>query len=59
MAIKRFCDRCGAEIHPSSSMTYISVKSTGYAYAIDYELCESCAYELKLWLNGKRGESDE
>lgn len=48
MAIKRFCDHCRAEIHPSSSMIYISVKSTGYAYAIDYELCESCAYELKL-----------
>ncbi len=59
MAIKRFCDRCGAEIHPSSSMTYISAKSAGYSYAIDYKLCGPCAYELKLWLNGKRNEPDE
>ena len=25
----------------------------------DYELCASCAHELKLWLNGKKWENDE
>lgn len=59
MAMKMFCDRCGAEINLSKRVTYISVKSAGYAYAIDYELCEPCANDLKLWLNGKKEENDE
>ena len=58
MATKTFCDRCGAEINPSSRVTYESVRSksdVGIKIEGDYELCEPCANELKLWLNGKKG----
>lgn len=58
MATKIFCDRCGAEINPLNRMTYISVKSAGYAYAIDYELCVSCAHELRKWLSREEGEDE-
>ena len=68
MAMKMFCDRCGAEITLSSRVTYASVRSMEY-YGVkplfpsltiaddDYELCESCANKLQLWLNGKKGEN--
>ena len=56
MATKRFCDHCGAEIKLLSHITYAGIRNTktGLNYA-DYELCVSCARELKLWLNGKKG----
>lgn len=59
MAMKMFCDRCGAEINPLSRMTYVSVRSKSYVNTKnegDYDLCESCAWKLKLLLNGKGGE---
>ena len=59
MATKMFCDRCGEEISPKSSVTYASVRSTKYDIGDDYELCVSCANELKLWLNGKKGENSK
>lgn len=68
MAIKRFCDRCDTEINPSSCVTYIKVETMeygiycGYGVGIkkgSYELCESCANELKSWLNEKKRENDE
>ena len=58
MATKLICDRCGAEINPSSRVTYESVRSKSdvdIKIEGDYELCEPCANELKLWLNGKKG----
>ena len=56
MATKMFCDRCGEEINPKSSVTYASVQSTKYDIGDDYELCVSCAHKLKLWLNEKNGD---
>ena len=65
MATKMFCDRCGEEINPKSSVTYASVRSMEY-YGVkplfpsltiaddDYELYVSCAHKLKLWLNEKK-----
>lgn len=59
MATKTFCDHCGEEINPKSSVIYASVWSTKYDIGNDYELCASCSQELKLWLNGDKGENDE
>ena len=69
MAIKRFCDRCDTEINPSSCVTYIKVETMkygiycGYGVGVkdkgSYKLCESCANELKSWLNEKKRENDE
>ena len=65
MATKMFCDRCGAESTLSSRVTDASVRRMEY-YGVkplfpsltiaddDYELCASCAYKLKLWLNEKK-----
>lgn len=62
MAMKMFCDRCGAEINPSNRVTYASVRSKSdvdIKIEGDYELCVSCAHKLKLWLKGKKGENGE
>ena len=58
MATKTFCDRCGAEIIPETFVTYANVRSVKYGDGDDYELCKSCAHELKLWLSKKKGESN-
>ena len=57
MATKLICDRCGAEITPKSSVTYAGIRrlKTG-ANNNDYELCVSCAHELRAWLSGKESE---
>ena len=54
MATKTFCDRCRAEIIPETFVTYANVRSVKYGNGDDYELCVSCAHELKLWLNEKK-----
>ena len=59
MATKMFCDRCGEEINPKSSVTYASMRHMKYDIGDDHELCVSCAQELKLWLNGDKGGNDE
>ena len=69
MATKRFCDCCDTEINPSSRVTYIKAQAMeygvyyGYGVGVkdkgNYELCESCANELKSWLNEKKRENDE
>ena len=56
MATKTFCDRCGEEINSKSSMSYASIRHMKYDIGDDYELCKSCANELKLWLYRKTGE---
>lgn len=58
MATKTFCDRCGAEISPKSFVTYANMRNAKYGNGDDYELCVSCANELKLWLHKKKGESN-
>lgn len=58
MATKLICDRCGAEITPKSSVTYAGIRRLKMEmYDNDYELCVSCAHELRAWLGGKE-ESD-
>ena len=55
MATKTFCDRCGEEINPRGSVTYVGMRRLKMDINDnDYELCVSCAHELKLWLNEKK-----
>lgn len=49
-ATKRVCDRCGAEINPTSSATYVNVRSAFHEESPDIELCCSCAMQIKEWL---------
>lgn len=57
MATKLVCGRCGAEINPKSSVTYVGIRLLKIEiYDNDYELCVSCAHELRAWLSGKEGE---
>lgn len=52
MATKRVCDRCGAEINPPSSVTYAGMRRIKTCVNTkDYELCVSCAHELRKWFN--------
>jgi hypothetical protein len=50
MATKRICDRCGVEINPTSSVTYVNVRSAFHENSPDIELCCSCAMKIKEWL---------
>ena len=52
MATKRVCDRCGAEINPYNSVTYAGMRRIkNDINDNDYELCVSCAHELRKWFN--------
>lgn len=52
MATKRVCDRCGAEINPPNSVTYAGMRRVkADINDNDYELCVSCAHELRKWFN--------
>lgn len=42
MVVKRICDRCGAEINPASSATYVNVGRLGEAEVLA-QLAEECA----------------
>lgn len=55
MATKRVCDRCGAEISPVNFVTYAGMRriKTGVNNE-DYELCVSCAHELRRWFDGEK-----
>ncbi len=57
MATKMFCNRCGAEINLLNCVAYKNVQRVDYSDTI--RLCVSCAHKLKLWLNGKKEESDK
>lgn len=54
MSIKRYCDRCGAEINPPKSYTTVKMAMTyeDTRYIV-YELCVSCAYKLKKFLKAE------
>nr|DAN03561.1 MAG TPA: hypothetical protein [Caudoviricetes sp.] len=57
MATKLICDRCGAEINPKSSVTYVGIRLLKMEiYDNDYELCVSCVHELRAWLSGKEND---
>lgn len=58
MATKLICDRCGAEISPMSSVTYAGTRRFKIDVYDDYELCVSCAHELRAWLSGKENDDD-
>lgn len=50
MATKKVCDRCGAEINPFNSVTYVGMRRVkNDINDNDYELCVSCAYKLRKW----------
>lgn len=54
MATKKVCDRCGAEINPFNSVTYVSMRRVkNDINDNDYELCVSCAYKLRKWFAGE------
>lgn len=51
MATINICDRCGTEINPSSSVTYAGMRQNrNDINDIDYELCCSCAMQLREFL---------
>lgn len=57
MATKRVCDRCGAEIRPFNPVTYAGMRRVKNEIEIndnDYELCVSCAHELRRWFDGEK-----
>ena len=59
MATKRVCDRCGAEINPFNSVTYAGMRRVkNDINDNDYELCVSCAHELRKWFNGEEKDND-
>ena len=59
MATKLICDRCGAEINPKSSVTYAVMRNRkNDINDNDYELCASCAHELREWFHGGREGND-
>ena len=54
MATKRVCDRCGEEINPFNSVTYVGIRRVKHDInGDDYELCVSCAHELRKWFTEK------
>ena len=58
MAPKLICDRCGAEINPMSSMTYVRIQQLKMDVDDnDYELCVSCAHKLRAWLSGEENDN--
>ena len=58
MATKRVCDRCGAEINPFNSVTYVGIwRVKNDINDNDYELCVSCAHELRKWFNGEEADN--
>lgn len=60
MAIKRICDRCGAEINPESSTTCVNIRQWRQLDQPDIELCCSCAMQLRKWLkpHAEEGKKD-
>lgn len=59
MATKRVCDRCGAEINPTSSATYVNVRSAFHEKSPDIELCCSCAMQLRKWMEPRAEEGEK
>jgi hypothetical protein len=55
MATKKICDRCGEEINPKESMVKLEVRDYRDQPLTDRivtELCCSCSFHLRKWLNG-------
>lgn len=48
--VKRICDRCGAEINPASSATYVNVRGAYRDPTGEIELCCSCGMRIREWL---------
>lgn len=54
MATKRVCDRCGMDISPFNSVTYVGMRNhKNDINDQDYELCCSCAMWLRKYLAGE------
>ena len=52
MATKLICDRCGKEINSVSNMTIVATGKGISGFSDRTELCVSCAFWLKKFLNG-------
>lgn len=50
MATVKICDRCGAPINPINSGTRVF---PGALLPKPLDLCVSCAYQLRKWLNNE------
>ena len=54
--IKHFCDRCGKEIPPSNTRTYVQCRDqsgdVSFDFKSEYELCLDCKDELEVFLEG-------
>lgn len=48
--VKIICDRCGTEINPTSSVTYVNVMSAYCEKIGEVELCCSCGMRIREWL---------
>ena len=51
--LPKYCPNCGAEINPTSSATYVNVRSAFHEESPDIELCCSCAMQIKEWLKSR------
>lgn len=50
MATKRVCDRCGADINPTSSASYLRLRRAYEGEPTEIELCVSCGMQIRKWL---------
>ncbi len=52
MATKQICDRCGADITPVGSASYVRLRRAheGTTQPPEIELCCSCAMQLRQWM---------
>lgn len=54
--IKHFCDRCGKEIPPSNTRTYVQCRDqsgdVSFDFKSEYELCLECKDKLEVFLEG-------
>lgn len=50
------CDRCGKELNEACDMTVVGLTAGEYFGAVKperYDLCNSCAETLKIWLHSE------
>ena len=57
MATKRVCDTSGQAIHTYNYITKAGMRRVkNDINDNDYELCVSCAHELRKWFNGEENK---
>lgn len=54
MAMIKVCDRCGVQINPPNSATFLTVEQVRlWQRKATFELCVSCAMQLHNWMKAK------